>query len=135
MTRTVDCGWPVGAGAFAWPLLAVRETEDDVALIVERHQKIDTDLVAALQFEKKQEVYAYPQNYYSTGWGGGVSYGAGYALAQNQVEYRNNFAEVEAKQAKVIADAEKDRQQVWGLLQNETDAMRSQLSKKYNTPL
>ncbi len=43
----------------AWPLLAVRETEDDVALIVERHQKIDTDLVAALQFERPR----------SKGWG------------------------------------------------------------------
>ena len=93
--------------------------------------------VAALQFEKKQETYVYPQNYYvSTPWTNySVSYGAGYAFAQNRVEYRNNFAEVEAKQAKVIADAEKDRQQVWDLLQNETGAMRSQLSKKYDTPL
>lgn len=94
--------------------------------------------VKALQFAKKQEVYVYPQNYYNAGgwWGGsGVSYGAGYAFAQTRYEYRNNFAEVEAKQAKVIADAEKDRQQVWDLLQNETAAMRSQLSQKFETDL
>ena len=92
--------------------------------------------VKALEFSKKQETYVYPQNYYNTGgWGSGVSYGAGYAFAQNRVDYKNNFAEVEARQAKVIADAEKDRQQVWDLLQGETASMRSQLSKKYDTPL
>lgn len=80
--------------------------------------------VKALQFAKKQEVYVYPQNYYSTGWYGGVSYGAGYAYAQTRYEYHNNFAEVEAKQAKIIADAEKDRQQVWDLLQGETSTLR-----------
>lgn len=89
--------------------------------------------VGALQFAKKQEVYSYPQNYYSNGWYGGVSYGAGYALAQNRVEYRNNFAEIEAKQAKVIADAEKDRQQVWDMLTDETFSTRSRLSRKYGT--
>lgn len=36
---------------FAWPLISLKETEQDVALIVEQHHKIDTDLVAALQFE------------------------------------------------------------------------------------
>lgn len=88
------------------------------------------------EFAKKQETYVYPQNSYNTGgWGSGVSYGAGYAFAQTRYEYRNNFAEVEARQAKVIADAEKDRQQVWDLLQGETASMRSQLSKKYDTPL
>lgn len=91
--------------------------------------------VNALQFAKKQEVYVYPTNYYSNGWYGGVTAGAGYAFAQPRYEYKNNFAEVEAKQAKVIADAEKDRQQVWDLLQGETAAMRSQLSKKFNTDL
>lgn len=94
--------------------------------------------VKALEFAKKQEVYVYPQNYYNTGgwWGGsGVSYGAGYAFAQTRYEYHNNFAEVEARQAKVIAEAEKDRQQVWDLLQNETFSMRSQLSKKFDTDL
>lgn len=93
--------------------------------------------VAALQFAKKQEFYVYPQNYYNTGgwWGSGVSYGAGYAYAQTRYEYRNNFAEVEAKQAKVIAEAEKDRQQVWDMLQSETLSMRSQLSQKYKTDL
>ena len=93
------------------------------------------DLQDVLQFAKKQEVYVYPQNYYSNGWYGGVSYGAGYAFAQTRYEYKNNFAEIEAKQAKVIADAEKDRQQVWDLLQGETAAMRSQLSRKFNTDL
>ncbi len=91
--------------------------------------------VSALQFAKKQEVYVYPQNYYSNSWYGGVSYGAGYAFAQPRYEYKNNFAEVEAKQAKVIADAAKDRQKVWDLLQGETASMRSQLSKKFNTDL
>lgn len=37
---------------FAWPLLSVRESAEDVALIVERQNSIDSDLVAALQFEK-----------------------------------------------------------------------------------
>jgi hypothetical protein len=37
---------------FAWPLLRVRESEQDVALLVEHQHKIDTDLVAALQFEQ-----------------------------------------------------------------------------------
>lgn len=36
---------------FAWPLAWVHETTEDVALIVERQNKIDSDLVAALQFE------------------------------------------------------------------------------------
>lgn len=39
---------------FAWPLLAVRESEQDVALLVEHEHNIDTDLVAALQFEQPQ---------------------------------------------------------------------------------
>lgn len=91
--------------------------------------------VSALQFAKKQEVYVYPQNYYSNGWYGGVSYGAGYAFAQTRYEYHNNFAEVEAKQAKVIADAEKDRQKVWDLLLDETLSTRSRLSRKYGVDL
>lgn len=46
----------VGAGVmaikkFAWSLVKVRESAEDVALIVEHQNKIDTDLVAALQFE------------------------------------------------------------------------------------
>lgn len=47
-----------GGGAVYWayrryaqPFLGVVETELDMALLVERHQKIDSDLVAALQFE------------------------------------------------------------------------------------
>lgn len=36
---------------FAWPLIQVRESEQDVALFVEHQHKIDSDLVAALQFE------------------------------------------------------------------------------------
>lgn len=87
--------------------------------------------VSALQFAKKQEVYVYPQNYYSNGWHGGVSYGAGYAFAQTRYEYHNNFAEIEAKQAKVIADAEKDRQKVWDMLLDETLSTGSRLSRKY----
>ena len=90
--------------------------------------------VNALQFAKKQEVYVYPQNYYvSTPWTNyTVSYGAGYAFAQNRVDYRNNFAEIEAKQAKVIADAEKDRQQIWDLVIDESSSIRSRLSRKFD---
>ena len=36
----------------AWPLVKVRESADDMALMVERQHKIDSDLVAALQFEQ-----------------------------------------------------------------------------------
>ncbi len=47
--------WVVGGiwaiRKFAWPLVKVRESEQDVALIVEQHHKIDSDLVAAIQFE------------------------------------------------------------------------------------
>ena len=91
--------------------------------------------VGALQFEKKQEAYVYPNNYYvSTPWTNyAVSYGAGYAYAQNRVEYRNNFAEIEAKQAKVIADAEKDRQKIWDMIIDETSAIRSHLARKFET--
>ena len=42
-------GWAVRR--FAWPLVKVSESEQDVALIVEQHHKIDSDLVAAIQFE------------------------------------------------------------------------------------
>jgi hypothetical protein len=38
---------------FAWPLLQVRESLEDMALFVERQQKIDSDLIAALQFESR----------------------------------------------------------------------------------
>jgi hypothetical protein len=43
-----------GLGVFVWlvrPLLGRRETDLDMALLVERQQGIDSDLVAALQFE------------------------------------------------------------------------------------
>lgn len=39
---------------FAWPLVKVSESEQDVALIVEQQHKIDSDLVAAIQFESAQ---------------------------------------------------------------------------------
>ncbi len=48
----------VAAGVVAWgwwryaqPLVSVRETDIDMALMVERQQQIDSDLVAAIQFE------------------------------------------------------------------------------------
>ena len=51
----------IGAGAIAWawrrfarPLLARREGDLDVALLIQREQKIDSDLVAALQFESPE---------------------------------------------------------------------------------
>ena len=51
----------IGAGVMIWayikyarPLLSTHETELDVALMVERQQQIDSDLVAALQFESPE---------------------------------------------------------------------------------
>ena len=51
----------LAGGALAWafwrftrPLLGIRETEIDMALLVERQQRIDSDLVAALQFEQPE---------------------------------------------------------------------------------
>ena len=51
----------IGAGIVAWaghrftrPLLGVKETDEDIALMVERQQQLDSDLVAALQFEKPE---------------------------------------------------------------------------------
>lgn len=47
--------WVIGGLAafksWIWPILFVRETTEDIALLVERQNKIDSDLVAALQFE------------------------------------------------------------------------------------
>jgi hypothetical protein len=52
----------LGIGVVAWafrhyamPLLSVRETDIDMALMVERQQQIESDLVAALQFEDDVE--------------------------------------------------------------------------------
>ena len=42
------------ARRFAIPYLGVRETDEDMALLVERRQQIDSDLIAALQFESPQ---------------------------------------------------------------------------------
>lgn len=39
---------------YCWPLLSVSETDLEMALWVERQQGIDTDLVAALQFEQAE---------------------------------------------------------------------------------
>jgi hypothetical protein len=56
----------IGAGAVIWayrrfakPLLSRRETDLDMALMVERQQGIDSDLVAAIQFENPE----------AAGWG------------------------------------------------------------------
>lgn len=38
------------------PLVGVRETTEDMALLVERNQQIDSDLIAALQFESPEAV-------------------------------------------------------------------------------
>lgn len=42
------------ARRFALPYLGVTETEEDMALLVERRQQIDSDLIAAIQFESPQ---------------------------------------------------------------------------------
>lgn len=48
----IALGFVVWAGIrFTWPMLQVRESVEDMALLVERQQKIDSDLIAALQFE------------------------------------------------------------------------------------
>ena len=47
----IGIGFVVWAGIrFTWPLLQVRESVEDMALLVERQQKLDSDLIAALQF-------------------------------------------------------------------------------------
>ncbi|MGE5192411.1 MAG: hypothetical protein ACM3U2_07895 [Deltaproteobacteria bacterium] len=43
-----------GFRRFIWPAVVARETDIDLALLVERQQGIDSDLVAALQFESPQ---------------------------------------------------------------------------------
>ena len=88
-----------------------------------------------MQFAKKQEVYVYPNNFYfNTPWTNRpFRYGAGYAFALNRVEYHNNFAEIEAKQASVIAESEKDRQNIWGIIVDEMSVIRSWLSRKFET--
>lgn len=49
-------GWVAGGiwavRRFAWPLIRVSESDQDIALLVEQQHKIDSDLVAALQFEQ-----------------------------------------------------------------------------------
>lgn len=48
-------GWLAGGvwaiRRFAWPMISTKESDQDVALFVEQQHKIDSDLVAALQFE------------------------------------------------------------------------------------
>jgi hypothetical protein len=39
------------AHRFLWPVVATRESLEDLALVVERRHQIDTDLIGALQFE------------------------------------------------------------------------------------
>src|SRR5262245_59914166 len=43
-----------GLRRFIWPAVVARETDVDLALLVERQQGIDSDLVAALQFESSE---------------------------------------------------------------------------------
>jgi hypothetical protein len=43
-----------GLRRFVWPAILAHETDIDLALLVERQQGIDSDLVAALQFESPQ---------------------------------------------------------------------------------
>lgn len=49
------CGWLAGLAwacrKFVWPAAMTRETVEDLALLVERRHQIDSDLIAALQFE------------------------------------------------------------------------------------
>src|SRR5262249_7559830 len=43
-----------GLRRFVWPAIVARETDVDLALLVERQEGIDSDLVAALQFESSE---------------------------------------------------------------------------------
>jgi hypothetical protein len=55
VVMAIAAGLVIWAGVrFTWPLLRVRETIEDMALLVERQQKIDSDLIAALQFEQPE---------------------------------------------------------------------------------
>ena len=40
--------------SFVWPVVSVSESIEEIALLVEQKNNIDSDLVAALQFEKPQ---------------------------------------------------------------------------------
>lgn len=52
VTGLLACFWAYVK--YTQPMLGVRETELDMALMVERQQNIDSDLVAALQFESPE---------------------------------------------------------------------------------
>lgn len=55
VVMAIAAGLVIWAGVrFTWPVLQVRETVEDMALLVERQQKIDSDLIAALQFEQPE---------------------------------------------------------------------------------
>jgi hypothetical protein len=48
LVAAVACGF--GCWRWTWPWLRVQESELDIALLVERREELDSDLVAALQF-------------------------------------------------------------------------------------
>lgn len=55
VVMAIAAGLVIWAGVrFTWPMLQVRESIEDMALLVERQQKIDSDLIAALQFEQPE---------------------------------------------------------------------------------
>jgi hypothetical protein len=55
VVMAIAAGLVIWAGVrFTWPMLQVHETVEDMALLVERQQKIDSDLIAALQFEQPE---------------------------------------------------------------------------------
>lgn len=89
--------------------------------------------VKSLEFEKKQEYYVYPGMVsvtpYVSAWSG---VGWNYNINPDWVQYKNNFAEVQAAQARVVAEGATDRERLWQLLEDETASMRSKMSKKYN---
>ncbi|MBI5761202.1 MAG: hypothetical protein HZA46_21990 [Planctomycetales bacterium] len=122
-TRDVDADLLAYAGSVSSKLRAVAGSLRGVPLDVK-----------SLEYEKKEEFYAYPAMVSVTPYvttGGAV--GWNYNVPPNWVDYKNNFAEVQAKQAKVIAEGEKDRDRIWQLLTDETASMRSKMSRKYKT--
>lgn len=88
--------------------------------------------VKALEHQKKEEYNAVPGGYIATPY---APYGLASPLSiggyPTWIEYKNNFSEVEAKQAQVIAEGAKDREKIWDLLQGETAAIRSKMTQKY----
>lgn len=133
--------------AFAWQIGQLPQLDVDRELLAfagsvsSKLQAISASLrgvvinVKSLEHEKKQEYYVYPGSVsvspYLSSWG---NVGWNYNDQPNWVQHRNNFADVQAAQAKVVAEGARDRERLWQLLEDETASMRSKMSKKHGVP-